>query len=75
MVRRTAVSASMHAVSPRFRARIAKREWKLQRSGTTDDRVMGFPDVAKFYLQQSYHMANNFTEVMFAIQIKRKTQQ
>jgi TRAP-type mannitol/chloroaromatic compound transport system substrate-binding protein len=26
---------------------------------------MGFPDVAKFYLQQSYHMANNFTEVMF----------
>jgi TRAP-type mannitol/chloroaromatic compound transport system substrate-binding protein len=29
-----------------------------------DDRVMGFPDVAKFYLQQSYHMANNFCEVM-----------
>jgi len=30
-----------------------------------DDRVMGFPDVAKFYLQQSYHMSNNFCEVMF----------
>jgi TRAP-type mannitol/chloroaromatic compound transport system substrate-binding protein len=26
---------------------------------------MGFPDVAKYYLQQSYHMANNFCEVMF----------
>jgi TRAP-type mannitol/chloroaromatic compound transport system substrate-binding protein len=34
-------------------------------ASATDDRVMGFPDVAKFYLQQSYHMANNFTEVMF----------
>ena len=30
----------------------------------TDDRIMGFPDVAKFYLQQSYHMANNFCEIM-----------
>jgi TRAP-type mannitol/chloroaromatic compound transport system substrate-binding protein len=30
-----------------------------------DDRIMGFPDVAKFYLQQSYHMSNNFCEVMF----------
>lgn len=29
-----------------------------------DDRVMGFPDVAKYYLQQSYHMSNNFCEVM-----------
>jgi TRAP-type mannitol/chloroaromatic compound transport system substrate-binding protein len=29
-----------------------------------DDRIMGFPDVAKFYLQQSYHMSNNFCEVM-----------
>ena len=26
---------------------------------------MGFPDVAKFYLQQSYHMANNIVDVMF----------
>ena len=34
-------------------------------ASATDDRVMGFPDVAKVYLQQSYHMANNFTEVMF----------
>ena len=34
-------------------------------ASATDDRVMGFPDVAKFYLQQSYHMANNFCEVMF----------
>ena len=34
-------------------------------ASATDDRIMGFPDVAKFYLQQSYHMANNFTEVMF----------
>jgi TRAP-type mannitol/chloroaromatic compound transport system substrate-binding protein len=34
-------------------------------ASATDDRVMGFPDVARFYLQQSYHMANNFTEVMF----------
>lgn len=25
---------------------------------------MGFPDVAKFYLQQSYHMANNICEVI-----------
>jgi TRAP-type mannitol/chloroaromatic compound transport system substrate-binding protein len=33
-------------------------------ASATDDRVMGFPDVAKFYLQQSYHMANNFCEVM-----------
>lgn len=34
-------------------------------ASATDDRVMGFPDVAKFYLQQSYHMSNNFCEVMF----------
>lgn len=34
-------------------------------ASATDDRIMGFPDVAKFYLQQSYHMANNFCEVMF----------
>ncbi len=34
-------------------------------ASATDDRVMGFPDVAKFYLQQSYHMANNFCEIMF----------
>lgn len=34
-------------------------------ASATDDRVMGFPDVAKFYLQQSYHMSNNFTEVLF----------
>jgi TRAP-type mannitol/chloroaromatic compound transport system substrate-binding protein len=33
-------------------------------ASATDDRVMGFPDVAKFYLQQSYHMSNNFCEVM-----------
>jgi TRAP-type mannitol/chloroaromatic compound transport system substrate-binding protein len=29
-----------------------------------DDRIMGFPDVAKFYLQQSYHMSNNVCEIM-----------
>ena len=34
-------------------------------ASATDDRVMGFPDVAKFYVQQSYHMSNNFCEVMF----------
>lgn len=33
-------------------------------ASATDDRVMGFPDVAKFYLQHSYHMANNVCEVM-----------
>jgi TRAP-type mannitol/chloroaromatic compound transport system substrate-binding protein len=33
-------------------------------ASATDDRVMGFPDVAKFYLQRSYHMANNVCEVM-----------
>jgi TRAP-type mannitol/chloroaromatic compound transport system substrate-binding protein len=33
-------------------------------ASATDDRIMGFPDVAKFYLQQSYHMSNNFCEVM-----------
>lgn len=33
-------------------------------ASATDDRVMGFPDVAKYYLQQSYHMANNFCEIM-----------
>jgi TRAP-type mannitol/chloroaromatic compound transport system substrate-binding protein len=34
-------------------------------ASATDDRVMGFADVAKFYVQQSYHMSNNFCEVMF----------
>ena len=34
-------------------------------ASATDDRIMGFPDVAKFYLQQSYHMSNNFCEMMF----------
>ena len=34
-------------------------------ASASDDRVMGFPDVAKYYLQQSYHMANNFCELMF----------
>ena len=33
-------------------------------ASASDDLVMGFPDVAKFYLQQSYHMSNNFTEVL-----------
>jgi TRAP-type mannitol/chloroaromatic compound transport system substrate-binding protein len=33
-------------------------------ASSTDDRIMGFPDVAKFYLQQSYHMSNNFCEIM-----------
>lgn len=33
-------------------------------ASATDDRVMGFPDVASFYLQQSYHMANNVCEVL-----------
>ena len=33
-------------------------------ASATDDRIMGFPDVAKFYLQQSYHMSNNFCEMM-----------
>ncbi|MBX9905035.1 MAG: TRAP transporter substrate-binding protein [Burkholderiales bacterium] len=33
-------------------------------ASASDDRIMGFPDVARFYLQQSYHMANNFCEVM-----------
>ncbi|MEX0871390.1 MAG: TRAP transporter substrate-binding protein, partial [Aquisalimonadaceae bacterium] len=33
-------------------------------ASATDDRVMGFPDVAKYYLQQSYHMSNNVCEVM-----------
>jgi TRAP-type mannitol/chloroaromatic compound transport system substrate-binding protein len=33
-------------------------------ASATDDRIMGFPDVAKFYLQQSYHMANNVCELM-----------
>ena len=33
-------------------------------ASASDDRVMGFPDVAKFYLQQSYHMSNNFCEIM-----------
>ncbi len=34
-------------------------------ASATDDRIMGFQDVAKFYLQQSYHMSNNFCEIMF----------
>lgn len=33
-------------------------------ASATDDRIMGFSDVAKVYLQQSYHMANNFCEIM-----------
>ena len=33
-------------------------------ASATDDRIMGFPDVAKYYLQQSYHMWNNFCEMM-----------
>jgi TRAP-type mannitol/chloroaromatic compound transport system substrate-binding protein len=33
-------------------------------ANATDDRIMGFPDVAKFYYQQSYHMANNVFEIM-----------
>ena len=33
-------------------------------ASATDDRIMGFPDVAKYYLQQSYHMSNNFCEMM-----------
>jgi TRAP-type mannitol/chloroaromatic compound transport system substrate-binding protein len=33
-------------------------------ASATDDRTMGFPDVAKYYLQQSYHMSNNFCEIM-----------
>jgi TRAP-type mannitol/chloroaromatic compound transport system substrate-binding protein len=33
-------------------------------ASATDDRVMGFPDVASFYFQQSYHMANNVCEIM-----------
>jgi len=33
-------------------------------ASATDDRIMGFPDVAKYYFQQSYHMSNNFCEVM-----------
>ncbi|MEX0732195.1 MAG: TRAP transporter substrate-binding protein [Aquisalimonadaceae bacterium] len=33
-------------------------------ASATDDRTMGFPDVAKFYIQHSYHMANNVCEVM-----------
>jgi len=33
-------------------------------ASASDDRVMGFADVAKYYLQQSYHMSNNFCEVM-----------
>lgn len=34
-------------------------------ASATDDRTMGFPDVAKYYFQQSYHMSNNFCEMMF----------
>jgi TRAP-type mannitol/chloroaromatic compound transport system substrate-binding protein len=30
-------------------------------ASASDDRIMGFPDVA-FYLQQSYHMSNNFAK-------------
>jgi len=35
----------------------------------TDDRILGFPDVAKIYYQRSYHMANK----MFEIMINKKT--
>ena len=31
----------------------------------TDDRILGFPDVAKNYYLQSYHMANNVFELSF----------
>ncbi len=31
----------------------------------TDDRILGFPDVAKNYYLQSYHMANNMFELSF----------
>lgn len=34
-------------------------------ASATDDRSMGFPDVARYYFQQSYHMSNNFCEVVF----------
>jgi len=33
-------------------------------ASATDDRTMGFPDVAKFYYQHSYHMMNNPCEIM-----------
>lgn len=31
----------------------------------TDDRLLGFPDVAKFYYLQSYHQANNVFDLTF----------
>lgn len=33
-------------------------------ANATDDRLMGFPDVAKFYYQRSYHSANSVLEIM-----------
>ena len=33
-------------------------------ASASDDRIMGFPDVAKYYMQQSYHMSNNFCEIL-----------
>lgn len=33
-------------------------------ASATDDRVMGFPDVARYYYQHSYHMMNNPCEIM-----------
>jgi TRAP-type mannitol/chloroaromatic compound transport system substrate-binding protein len=33
-------------------------------ASATDDRIMGFPDVAKYYLQQSYHQSTNVCEIM-----------
>jgi len=38
-------------------------------ANSTDDRILGFPDVAKIYYQRSYHMAND----MFEIMINKKT--
>ena len=34
-------------------------------ANVTDDRILGFPDVAKNYYLQSYHMANNVFELSF----------
>lgn len=33
-------------------------------ANASGDRLLGFPDVAKFYYQRSYHMANNVFELM-----------
>ncbi|MCU0951428.1 MAG: TRAP transporter substrate-binding protein [Burkholderiaceae bacterium] len=33
-------------------------------ANATGDRLLGFPDVAKFYYQRSFHMANNVFELM-----------